>query len=452
MRREKIVLIAAPSPMLDEPAMNPPLGLCYISSYLKSKGFYDITLIDYNLENNYDFYGEKEYLKLIPLDADIYGISVMTPQYRWLIDITKYIKLHNRKAIVVSGGAHSSNIPDDCLHAGVDVAIIGDGEIPFTMLCEGHHPSYIPGVAYGSPKIMIDLDELPWPDRDLTDFFQYKRMLRHEAERGEITDEEKAVHIVTIRGCPFNCAFCDRFSVGRQVRYRSVDDVMKEVDWINYKYGLNAFVIYDDTFTVNRKRVFQFCEEFAKRGSKWRTWSRVNTVDKEMLQVMKASGCVKLLFGYESGDDRILKIIDKKTTRKQNIEVSQICHGVGIGCYGTLIYGLPGETKESIDNTVSMVKEAQPDELHFHVLSPMPGSPIWNDPESYGIKIDKQKLKEEYYYGLTCLTDSDSGLGHIFYEHDQMDKNEFKENLKYFVHELRNVTDSVYQRIEENKL
>jgi radical SAM superfamily enzyme YgiQ (UPF0313 family) len=203
---------------------------------------------------------------------------------------------------------------------------------------------------------------------------------------------------------------------------------------------------------VNRKRVFEFCEGFAKRGYKWRTWSRVNTVDKEMLRVMKDSGCVKLLFGYESGDDRILKIINKKTTRKQNIEVSHWCHDVNLGCYGSLIYGLPGETRESIDNTVSMIKEAQPDELHYHVLSPMPGSPIWNAPDKYGLSIDKERLREKYYYGLTCLTDSSSGLGHIFYEHDQMSRSEFIENLKYFAVELDKVTDAVYQHINLEEL
>ncbi len=452
----KIVLISLPNPQLIEPAMNPPLGLCYISSYLKSKGFYDITLIDYSLENDFDFYNGREYLKLIPLDADIYGISVMTPQYRWLIDVTKHIKSHNRKVMVVSGGAHSSNIPEDCLSVGVDVAVAGDGEIPFTMLCEGYNPSVVPGAVMpggnGNHKIMIALDELPWPDRDLTDLLRYKRLLMHEADRGEIGGDDKAVHIVTMRGCPYNCAFCDRFSVGRQVRYRSVENVMKEVDWINHKYGLNAFVIYDDTFTLSRKRVLQFCEEFVKRGSKWRTWARVNTIDKETVQTMKDSGCMKLLFGFESGDDRILKIINKKTTRKQNIEAAHICRDVGIGCAITLIYGLPGETKESIDNTISMIEEAQPpNEVYFHVLAPMPGSPIWDNPGAYGIEIDKQKLREQYY-APTSLTDSPSGLGHIYYKHDQMDEVEFRDNLIYFVRELRKVTNNLIQRIEGDKV
>ena len=456
----KIVLINLPSPFLNEPAMNPPLGLCSIGAYLKSHGHTDITLIDYNLLNNkYQFSSRGNYLTEIPLDADIYGISCMTPQYRWLCDITKYIKLHNSNAMVVSGGAHSSNLPEDCLECGVDVAILGEGEIPFFMLVEGHKPDQISGAAIlnnfknVTPYRTPDINELPFPDRDLINLSKYKRLLMHEAERGEDTEETRAIHITTMRGCPFNCAFCDRNSVGRSVRFRSVNNVMEEVDMIRDKYGINAFVIYDDTFTVNKKRVFQFCEEFAKRGSKWRTWARVNTINKEMLQAMKDSGCVKLLFGYESGDDRILKIINKKTTRKQNIESAKLCREVGIQCYATLIYGLPGENKESIDNTVSMIKEAKPDEIHYHVLTPMPGSPIWNNPQSYGIKINKDDLKNKYYYSLSCCTNSIAGVGNIYYEHNTMSKKEYIKNLRYFAKALKNAApNSVYQRFEDDKL
>jgi radical SAM superfamily enzyme YgiQ (UPF0313 family) len=456
----KIVLINLPSPFLDDPAMNPPLGLCSIGAYVKSRGHQDVTLVDFNLLNDkYQFSDRSDYLKEIPLDADMYGISCMTPQYRWLCDVTQYIKTNNPDAMVVSGGAHSSNLPEDCLECGVDVAILGEGEIPFYMLVDGNKANQVPGAAtlnnfknvqpYRTPNI----DDLPFPDRDLVELKKYKRLLMHEAERGEDAEISRAVHITTMRGCPFNCAFCDRNSVGRIVRFRSVEKVIEEVDMIRDKYGINAFVIYDDTFTVNKKRVFKFCEEFAKRGSKWRTWARVNTVNEEMLQAMKDSGCIKLLFGYESGDDRILKIINKKTTRKQNIESANMCRKVGIQCYATLIYGLPGENKESIDNTISMIKEAQPDELHYHVLTPMPGSPIWNDPQKYGIEINKHDLKNKYYYSLSCCTNSIAGVGNIYYKHDSMTTEEYINNLKYFTEGLKNVApDSVYQRIEDDKL
>jgi len=456
----KIVLINLPSPFLDDPAMNPPLGLCSVGAYLKSRGHMDITLVDFNLLNDkYQFEDSSDYLTEIPLDADIYGISCMTPQYRWLCNVTQYIKLHNPDSMVVSGGAHSSNLPEDCLECGADVAILGEGEIPFCMLVEGKEINEIPGTATlnnfknATPYRTDNIDDLPFPDRDLVDLKKYRRMLMHEAERDENVESTRAVHITTMRGCPFNCAFCDRNSVGRAVRFRSIKNVMEEVDMIIDKYDINAFVIYDDTFTVNKNRVFKFCEEFAKRGSKWRTWARVNTINEELLQAMKDSGCVKLLFGYESGDDRILKIINKKTTRKQNIESAIMCRKVGIQSYATLIYGLPGENKESIDNTISMIKEAQPDELHYHVLTPMPGSPIWNDPEHYGIGINKEELKNKYYYSLSCFTNSFAGVGNIYYTHDSMSRKEYLKNLKYFAQGLEKAApNSVYQRIEDDKL
>lgn len=454
---KKIILINLPSPFLEEPATNPPLGLCYIGAYLKSQGVEDVTLIDYNLLD-YDYVSGSKYLEEIPLNGDVYGISCMTPQYKWLCDITKYIKLHNPNSMIVSGGAHSSNLPEDCLECGVDAAVLGEGEIPFYILVDGYIPHRVPGVVtLDSLQTVIPyrtrvIDDLPFPDRDLTDFMSYKRLLMHESERDESVEGTRAAHIITMRGCPFNCAFCDRNSVGRKVCFRSVENVMEEVDIIRDKYGVNAFVIYDDTFTVNKKHVFKFCEEFEKRGSKWRTWARVNTVDEEMLQIMKDTGCVKLLFGFESGDDRILKIIGKNTTSRQNIETAHLCHKVGIRCYASLIYGLPGENKRSLDNTIDMIKEAQPDEIHYRILTPMPGSPIWNNPERYGLKIDKKMLKSNYYE-LSCYTNSSAGLGYIYYEHDVMKKEEFMENLKYFAQALKDaLPNSVYQRIEDDKL
>jgi len=446
--------------MLDEPAMNPPLGLCYIGAYLKHKGFSNVELLDFNLYN-YEYYGHYDYLEMVPLDSDVYGISVMTPQFRWLREITAYIKKYNPGAVVVSGGPHSTACPEDCLiDCDVDYAIQGEGELAFTKLVLDQDPSIIPGVTFmlgagvvtGTPRENIrDLDGLPFPDRDLTDLRKYKRQIMHQSERGG-QETPKAVHLVTLRGCPFNCAFCDKNN-GRVVRRRSVENVIAEIDHIRAAYGINAFVIYDDTFTLSRDRVYALCDAFKDRGSSWRTWARVNTVDREMLQRMKDSGCVKLLFGYESGDDRVLNIIDKKITRKQIIKSAHVCKEVGIGCYASLIYGLPGETRESIDNTISMIAEAQPDELHFHVLTPIPGSSIWDRPETYGLWIDKRRLKANNYDPV-CLTSSASGLGHIYYKHDQMPQKEFIDNFRYFTDGLQRVAlpGSIYQRIDADAL
>jgi len=455
----KITLINCPSPALDEPAMNPPLGLCYIAAYLKADGYDNVGLVDYNL-HEYDYYGSSEYLEEIPLNSNFYGISCMTPQYRWLREITAHIKKGNPSALVISGGPHSTSCPEDCLiDCGVDLAIRGEGEIPFSMLVRGHVPATIPGVAYlhrgevvSLPWVInTNLDGLPFPDRSMTDLTAYKRVLLHQSERGGPASP-RAVHLITLRGCPYNCAFCDK-SGGRLVRYRSKENILEEVDFIREEYGVNAFVIYDDTFTLDRKRVYQICDAFKDRGSTWRTWARVNTVDREMLQRMKDSGCVKLLFGYESGDDQILKRISKQITREQIIESAKACKEVGIGCYASLIYGLPGETRESIDNTVSLIAETQPDELHFHALAPIPGSAIWDRPEVYGLRIDKKRLKEMQYDSV-CLTNSASGLGNIYYEHDKMSREEFVENFRYYTEELQRVAapGSIYQRVELDRI
>ena len=111
----KIVFISLPAPYLDEPAMNPPLGICYISAYLKEREFKDIRLIDFCLYKNYDYYNNSDYLNEIPLDADVYGISVISPQFKWLIEVCHYLREKNPNSLLITGGPHSSNLPEDFL-------------------------------------------------------------------------------------------------------------------------------------------------------------------------------------------------------------------------------------------------------------------------------------------------------------------------------------------------
>ena len=327
---KRIVLISLPAPFASEPAMNPPLGLCYLSAYLRKEGFNDIRAVDFTLWKEFDYFESTDYLKKISLDADIYGIYCMTVQFKWLVDVVSFIKKNNKKALVIVGGPHASTCPEECLRvAGADIAIRGEGDIAFSQVIAGKKLSDIVGACYldenkefkdqGRASI-DDLDTLPFPDRDVFDIKQYKRTI----------EGEKAIHIVTLRGCPYTCAFCDKVTVGTKTRYRSVENVLAEIDMIIKKYDCRKFVIYDDIFTLDRKRVKRFCEEFKKRGLKWRCWSRTNTIDKEMLLMMKDAGLVSITFGVESGDDNVLSKMRKHSTAEQNRKALLACKEAGV--------------------------------------------------------------------------------------------------------------------------
>lgn len=452
---KKIVLISLPAPFASEPAMNPPLGLCYIAACLKKDGFDNIKAVDFTLLKDYDYFNSEEYFKEIPPGADYYGIYCMTVQFKWLIDVVKFIKANNRKAIVVVGGPHASTCAEECLRvAGSDIAVRGEGEEAFVKIVSGEGLEGITGVCYLDVKgkfmecgraTIDNLELLPIPDRDLFDIRKYKRTI----------EGEKAAHIVTLRGCPYSCAFCDKMTVGTKVRYRSIENVIAEIDFLIEKYGFRKFVIYDDIFTLDKKRVSVFCREFKKRGLKWRCWSRTNTIDKELLLMMKDAGLVSITFGVESGDNLVLSKIRKQTTAEQNKKALFACREAGVPVRCSIMYGNPGETLESVKNTVKLIEETQPDEWNLAVLAPIPGSDIWENPEKYGVVFDKEWVRKNYY-SMTNRFDS-SGIGSIWISLNHLSSEELVNNLKFLVKELervspRNKIQDTIQKIDIERL
>lgn len=449
----KIFLISLPSPFAEEPAMNPPLGLCYLSSSLKHNGYTDIQVLDYSTKV-YDYWEKTDYLKEISLDADYYAISALSSQFLWLKQVIAYIKENNPKGKIMVGGPHASTCPEECLKIGADIAIKGEGEQATVDVVMGKALEFIPGACFinengvfheGKRAYISDLDSLPIPDRDIFDLNNYKRKI----------NDDKAIHIVTLRGCPYNCSFCDKETVGCNVRYHSVEYVLNEIDFIIEKYGIRSFVIYDDIFTLNKSRTERFCEEFRKRDIKWRCWSRVDTLDRDILLAMKNSGLTSITLGVESGDDTVLKNINKASTAEKNRQALLLCKELNIPVRCSLMYGNPGENIESIRNTVRLIEETQPDEWNLAILSPVPGSDIWNNPEKYGVIFEKQWVIDNNYSMINRF--GNSGVGTIYIDLKHLKKGEFAENLKYFISELERVCprkkiQDTIQKIEINMI
>ena len=411
----RICLISPPVPFADEPAMNPPLGLCYLSAYAKKHiKKLDIVGVDFATKKQYD-YNYPQYTKEIPMDCDIYGITAFSAQFRWLKQIIAYIRKWNPTAKIIVGGSHASACPNEVHALGADKVVCGDGEEKFLRFIDGQI------------QPVENLDDLPIPDRDLFGMDNYHRTI----------DGNPAIHLATLRGCPYSCKFCHKSSVGTAVRFRSVENVMKEIDYLIEKYGTKAFVIYDDIFTLNRDRVYYFCEAFRKRKISWRCWSRTNLITEELLQVMKKSGLTSITFGVESGDDRILRIINKCATVEQNRKALLACKSVGVPVRCSLMYGNPTENRESVDNTINLIKECMPDEWNLAVLAPVPGSEFWDYPEKYGLRFDKEWVKSQDY--LVTNRFQASGVGSLWVEHDGISKEELYKNLQYMLEQLEKV-------------
>jgi len=212
-----------------------------------------------------------------------------------------------------------------------------------------------------------DLDELPFAARHLLENAKYTLPVINEAY----------TLIITSRGCPHSCIYCTAFQYyGKKLRLRSAGNVVDEMQECLEKHKIRNFTMWSDTFNQNKKFVMEVCAEIKKRGLekriKWMANSRVDHVDAEVLGEMKSSGCIGVSYGVESGVEEILKNMKKGATAVQAREAVRLTKAAGIEVLTHIIFGLPGETVQTIEETIRYVKELDPDYAQFYCAIPFP--------------------------------------------------------------------------------
>ena len=403
----RVIFIQAPyiddyGPMRKAAGTYFPLGLGYISSYIKQFD-YSVRLLDPNVQ-------------LLPTPAlvDIVsderpvlvGISFMTPQFFRAKEIADAIKSALPDVPIVLGGAHPSALPTRTLEEiqSADFSIYGEGEettlelLDFLTRQKGSLHE-IKGLAWrnGSEAVLNpprapigDLDRLPYPDREQIDQHLYR-------QQSFLAYSTKYMPIYTSRGCPGRCVFClSGHGLKSRVRERSIENVMEEIDYIVERYKIDYLLIKDDMFTLRRSRVRDFCNALKERhpGLKWHCMGRVSSVDRELLSDMKAAGLNDIFFGIESGNDEILKRSGKAITTAQARKAVEDCAALGIRTYGTFILGLPGDTRETIGQTLDFACSLPLTMAGFSILIPYPGTKAFEDyyVESTSASIDYQNF------------------------------------------------------------
>jgi len=360
----------------------PPLGLGYLAAVLIRKG-YKVNLIDGQILS------KEEYEKRILEDEnEVLGISATIKQMKEAKRVASIVKSRNPNVTIIIGGAGPNSLPPkSILKSGViDIIVRGEAEETLPLLIDAlnsHSPlEKVPNIIYlDNGRIIktkttpppLNLDSIPFPDREI---LLQQRYLSRWKKRTGIT----SLPIMSSRGCPFSCIFCDKTISGRLVRFRSPKNVVDEMEFLAKKYHpLDDIFFYDDLFTVNRKRVLAICGEIFKRGLKasWSAQGRVDTIDLEMLKTMRKAGCDEIYFGIESGSDRILKYLMKRFTRKQIINAFNLCHKAGIRPGAYIIVGVPGETKDDIEATKSLIKKIRPYLINFSYLTPFPNTILY---------------------------------------------------------------------------
>lgn len=374
-------LVGNNPPLIDEErGYNPPLGLLYLGAYLKRYSRHEVEVIDAQVEEL-----SYSHLKHRISDArpDVVGITAMTFT---LLDVIKTARLVKEVASdlpVVIGGPHAYIFPTETAGLqGVDFVLTGEGEKNFFLLLEHLYSDRnfdsVPGLVYNQKgnlfqnppaRLIEDLDEVPFPDRTLSPYNKYTSVV---ARRKPITT------MITSRGCPYRCSFCARPHLGKRFRMRSAQNVVNEMEEC-IKLGIREFLIYDDTFTVNRKRVMDVCDEIVRRKLDigWDIRARVDSVDEEMLEKLNEANCERIHYGVESGTEKILNVLSKGISTDQARKAIKETKKAGIQTLAYFMIGSPTETREDILKTMDFALELAPDFVHITITTPFPATEIY---------------------------------------------------------------------------
>lgn len=373
-----MVLVQLPSPWLISDRDLPLLGILYLAASLRQKGV-EVQVAD--------LIGLPEGHWHIP-EGDVYGISLVTPQVPYAQKVIQYLRRRTKqKTTIVVGGPHVSALPQWSLnHLDADYAFVGEADIEFPrFIKEGARPATKSKVIVMCDP--VDVTRLPLPARDLVDIRSF-----HGGGRihSYVKDFKYEGSMITGRGCPYNCAFCGQRAITQgNVRFNPVQTVIKEVRELIERYECDLIYFEDDTFNSSRERVLALCEAFLQVGFDWHCLCRADLVEPIMLQAMRDAGCKNITFGFESGSDRILGLMNKRTTAVANLRAAKLVTEAGMIVRGQLIVGFPGETDESIAETEALINSAPVTKWGLHAFVPLPGSDTWRYPEKYGLVIDK---------------------------------------------------------------
>jgi radical SAM superfamily enzyme YgiQ (UPF0313 family) len=364
--------------------ITPPLGIGYLSSYLKSKDVPCQIIDGLNLNLTNSEIAQK------CVSADVIGISILSNYFLKATDLSK--KLKKMGKVVVVGGPHATALPQLTLtKTKADYLIIGEGEKALYKLIkavrEGRKKKdiKIKGVFSSVHKNLsfapftFNLSSLPWPDWEQIDPRTYQK-----APHGGLVKHFPVAPIITSRGCPYECKFCaSPYLWQRQIRFRQPAEVIREIKYLIKNFGVGEIHIEDDNFTLNRKHAEEICQRLIREKIKisWATPNgiRADKIDLELLKLMKKAGCYSLALGIESGNQEILKRVAKHSCLTTIKRAVRLAHEVGLITQGFFIFGLPGETPETIRQTINFAKNLPLEKAQFLYLDVIPGSALWKE-------------------------------------------------------------------------
>lgn len=407
-RMKRVVLVSLPFTYFPESITDrwnyarPPLGIAALAAYIRARAAtpVEVMCLDLLVEKIQDV--ASVVARILALEPDVVGLSVMTPTAPMAIRVAQQLKCLRPGIRVIAGGPHVTALPDEPF-PGVDAKIVGEGEIALTRFLdeepdlEGHD---VPGLWKVAPdgqvrpaaptRLIENIDDLPFAAMDLLPGHAYFHSFPYRGVHRFAT-------LITARGCPGNCNFCGSRSMwGRRVRMMSADRVAAEVDWLVDRHGVDLLFFEDDTFTASRARTYEILAHIRRRQPRlrWICHTRVDAVDEDLVAEMAGSGCVEVQVGVESGDPEILSRTRKKISLDQAERAFRMFRQAGIRTWATFVIGHEDETVASLERTLASAKRLGPTYASFILLLPFPGTDVFRSFDEKGFL--KTRNWEEY--------------------------------------------------------
>ena len=392
------------------------LGIGYIAALLKQDG-YEVRIYNADYLNTSQYADQRQLFQNFPtykatladlaqpiwgeirdkiasFAPDFIGITMMTANYAAARNIASIARTIDHNIKIVVGGTHPTLDPEGTLAVEYfDYVIRGEGEFTFLELVRGQDERQIKGLSFKKNGNQIHNEARPFiPELDVLPFPERNSFL------GD-TDGMQFGSLITGRGCPFACAYCASPRLWhRRARFRSVPNVLAELEELKANYSSSLIHFADDTFTLNKARAKEICRQLIDRrlGIEWVCDTRVDCLDEELVALMKEAGCIRLKIGVESGSDRILKEMCKGITTQMVRQAVKLIrkHNLPITAY--FMTGFPGETNEDLRQTIDFARELEIDYYSLSVIAPYYGTEVWNEMEKLGRKLDKEHW--EYFY------------------------------------------------------
>ena len=380
----------------------PPVGIISLAAFVEQKG-HKVYVVDcLGPRGSHDpIVNTKTILSHKP---DLVGFSTTTSSFLNSCDITSLIKQANPKIKIIFGGVHISALGAKLLetYQNIDYLVTGEGEVTLEELANGKELSKINGLIYrdkdeiitNPPRTgILELDTLPFPAYEKLQGFpaDYRLPLFNYIHTPGST-------MITSRGCPYQCSYCDRSVFKRSFRYNSAEYIYDHIKYQHGRFGVRHINIYDDLFTANRKRITALCERLAQDpiNVQFNCAVRVGHTDDELLEMLKAAGCLMVSLGIESADEGLLKRHKAGVSLDQVRDTTARIQKHGLRAKGLFIMGLPGDTEETIKKTCDFVISLGLDDMNMTKFTPFPGAPCWDT-------IHEDGSFEEDWNKMNCM-------------------------------------------------